>query len=57
MNDYKRGVSINYEVVEVIHKSSTWGNIVLKVKHKDKLYILKCFPKIICSMVILKFKP
>ena len=46
MNDYKRGVSINYEVVEVIHKSSTWGNIVLKVKHKDKLYILKCFPKI-----------
>lgn len=36
MNDYKRGVSINYEVVEVIHKSSTWGNIVLKVKHKDK---------------------
>ena len=39
---------INYEVDEVLHTSSAWGNIVLKVKpfNKDKLYILKCFPKI-----------
>ena len=35
---------INYEVVEVLHTSSTWGNIVLKVKpfNKDSLFVLKC---------------
>ena len=45
----KREISlINYEVVEVLHTSSTWGNIVLKVKpfNKDNLFVLKCFPRI-----------
>lgn len=39
---------INYEVDEVLHTSSIWGNIVLKVRpfNKDKLYVLKCFPRI-----------
>ena len=39
---------INYEVVEVLHMSSTWGNLVLKVKplNKESLFVLKCFPRI-----------
>ena len=41
-------IIMNYEVVELLHKSSSWGNIVFKVKpqNKEKLYVLKCFPKI-----------
>ena len=47
--DEKNEVSlINYEVVEVLHKSSTWGNLVLKVKplNKESMFVLKCFPRI-----------
>ena len=41
-------IIMNYEVVELLHKSSSWGNIVFKVKpqNKEKLYVLKCFRKI-----------
>ena len=33
-------IIMNYEVVELLHKSSSWGNIVFKVKpqNKEKLY-------------------
>ena len=36
---------LNYEVVEKIHTSTIWKNIILKVrvKGKDKLYILKLY--------------
>lgn len=43
---YEGGLKlINYEVIEEIHKSKIWGNIVLKVKvkGKDKIYVLKLF--------------
>ena len=40
-------VIMNYTVVEMLHKSSLWGNVVFKVKpqDKEKLYVLKCFPE------------
>ena len=40
-------IIMNYEVVELLHKSSSWGNIVFKVKpqNKEKLYVLKWFAK------------
>lgn len=36
---------INYEVIEEIHKSKIWNNVILKVKvkGKEKIYILKLF--------------
>lgn len=46
MSDYNPNILINYEVLEVMHTSSAWGNVVFKVAHKDKLYILKCYPNI-----------
>lgn len=29
-------IIMNYEVVELLHKSSSWGNIVFKVNRKIK---------------------
>lgn len=51
-------IIMNYEVVELLHKSSSWGNIVFKVKpqNKEKLYVLKCFPKIENGLQKLIFK-
>lgn len=46
MNDYNQNVLINYDVIEVMHASPTWGNIVFKVKHKDNIFALKCYPNI-----------
>lgn len=36
---------LNYELVEKIHTSSIWNNVILKVrvKGKDKIYILKLY--------------
>lgn len=36
---------INYDVVEVMHTSTIWNNVILKVKvkGKDKIYILKLY--------------
>lgn len=44
----KKITIINYEVEELLHTSSIWGNLVFKVKpvNKNKLYVLKCFSKI-----------
>lgn len=54
----KEKVIMNYEVVEILHKSSSWGNAVFKVKpqNKDKMYVLKCFPKIESGLQKLIFK-
>lgn len=48
MSEIKPVVMINYEVVELLYKSRTWGNLILKVKpiNRDKCYVIKCFPKI-----------
>lgn len=44
----EKKIIMNYEVVELLHRSSIWGNLVFKVKPigKDQLYVLKCFSKI-----------
>ena len=39
-------IIMNYEVVELLHKSSSW----------EKLYVLKCFPKIENGLQKLIFK-
>ena len=51
-------VIMNYIAVEMLHKSSLWGNVVFKVKpqDKEKLYVLKCFPKIENGLQKLIFK-
>lgn len=51
-------IIMNYEVVELLHRSSSWGNVVFKVKpkNKEKLYVLKCFPKIENGLQKLIFK-
>ena len=47
MSEQKK-IIMNYEVVEVLHTSSVWGNLIFKVVPvgKDKMYVLKCFPRI-----------
>lgn len=51
-------IIMNYIAVEMLHKSSLWGNVVFKVKpqDKEKLYVLKCFPKIENGLQKLIFK-
>ena len=51
-------IIMNYEVVEILHQSSVWGNVVFKVKpqNKEKLYVLKCFPRIENGLQKLIFK-
>ena len=36
---------LNYEIVEKIHTSTIWNNVILKVKvkGKEKVYILKLY--------------
>ena len=47
----------NYEVIEEIHKSKIWNNHILKVrvKGKDKLYVLKLYGGINASFQKLVF--
>lgn len=46
-------IIMNYEVVELLHKSSSWGNIVFKVKpqNKEKCMCLSVFQrlKMVCK--------
>lgn len=51
-------IIMNYEVVELLHQSSAWGSVVFKVKpqNKEKLYVLKCFPRIENGLQKLIFK-
>lgn len=43
--DYDSDFSFNYDVLEIIHKSSKWGNLILKVRpaNRHQIYVLKCF--------------
>lgn len=44
----EKEIIMNYEVIEVLHTSSVWGNLIFKVVPigKEKMYVLKCFPGI-----------
>lgn len=51
-------IIMNYHVVEMLYKSPSWGNLIFKVKphNKEKVYVLKCFPKIESGLQKVIFK-